>query len=201
MKFHTQLTAKEIFKFSLIYSYTGVSGIMAVFMMIMGVLMCYRGIALNAGATYIVFGLVIIALFVAINPIMLYTKAKNQAATNNNYKQPTYYTLTDDGIKVEIGEDSGVIEWWRIQKVRHILGLYIFYTGRQQAFVFPEEDLGEQKQQIIDYITEHVKNSEKKPRRQRQQVVSASMKKYTKPEEGNQQESASKAESDDKQDE
>ena len=36
---------------------------------------------------------------------MIYVKAKKQAIENPVYKNPTYYTLRDDGIFVELGEE------------------------------------------------------------------------------------------------
>ena len=40
---------------------------------------------------------------------MIYVKAKKQAIENPVYKNPTYYTLRDDGIFVELGEESATI--------------------------------------------------------------------------------------------
>ena len=60
--------------------------------------------------SYTHLGVVVIALFVVINPLMIYVKAKKQAIENPVYKNPTYYTLRDDGIFVELGEESATIE-------------------------------------------------------------------------------------------
>lgn len=178
MKFQTQLTAKDIFKFSMTYTYSGVSGVMAVLMVIIGFLMLYRGIVLGGGMSQLLFGIVIIALFVVINPMMLYIKAKKQVLSNPVYQQPTYYSLEEEGISVKIGEETGTIDWWRIIKMKHRMGLYIFYTGRQQAFVFPEETLGDKKEEIIDYIMSHMKNSTP-PKAKQATEVKPSISKYT----------------------
>ena len=106
MKFHTQLKAKDIFKFSLAYTYSGVQAILTIFMLGVGAYMIVHGIGQPEGQTNIIFGAVVIALFVVINPLMIYVKAKKQAIENPVYKNPTYYTLRDDGIFVELGEES-----------------------------------------------------------------------------------------------
>lgn len=130
MKFHTQLKAKDIFKFSLAYTYSGVQAILTIFMLGVGAYMIAHGIGQPEGQTNIIFGVVVIALFVVINPLMIYVKAKKQAIENPVYKNPTYYTLRDDGIFVELGEESATIEWARVYKITHFMGLTLLYTGK-----------------------------------------------------------------------
>lgn len=182
MKFKTQLTAKDIFKFSLIYTYFGTSGILAAFMIIIGALMCARAIVQGQGPTYIVLGAAIVILFVVVNPVMLYMKAKKQVMVNPVYQQPSYYTMKEEGIFVEIGEETGTIEWERILKIRHIMGLYILYTGRQQAFVFPEEAMGSQKETISNYIEKHVEAARNQPKKESktETTETSSISKYAK---------------------
>ena len=156
MKFHTQLKAKDIFKFSLAYTYSGVQAILTIFMLGVGAYMIVQGIGQPEGQTNI------IALFVVINPLMIYVKAKKQAIENPVYKNPTYYTLRDDGIFVELGEESATIEWARVYKVTHFMGLTLLYTGKQQAFVFPDYELGDDREKMLDYMKEHIKEARKK---------------------------------------
>ena len=156
MKLETQLTAKDIFKFSMLYTFSGTSGIFTAFIIIVGIIMCIRGVIQDQGPMYIFTGALIVLLFVVINPLMLYGKAKKQAMTNPAYQQPSYYTLEEDGIHVEIGDQKGTIEWNRVSKMRHRWGMYILYTGRQQAFVFPDEALGAKKDEIVQFIAGHI---------------------------------------------
>ncbi len=53
--------------------------------------------------------------------------------------------IDDDGIFVELGEESATIEWARVYKISHFMGLNILYTGKKQAFVFPDYALGDDK--------------------------------------------------------
>lgn len=156
MKFETKLSAKDIFKFSLAYTYMGFSGILAIAMVIIGIYMCVIGVAQDKGASYIGMGIMMIALFIVVNPLMLYSKAKKQVMTNPVYQKPSVYEMKEEGIYVEIGDDSGTITWDRIQKVRHFMGMNVLYTGKQQAFVFPDEAMGEQKDEIMEFVKTHV---------------------------------------------
>ena len=124
--------------------------------------MIVHGIGQPEGQTNIIFGVVVIALFVVINPLMIYVKAKKQAIENPVYKNPTYYTLQDDGIFVELGEESATIEWIRVYKITHFMGLTLLYTGKQQAFVFPDYELGDDREKMLDYMKEHIKEARKK---------------------------------------
>ena len=87
--------------------------------------MCVTGMGAADGQSNMIFGIVLIVLFVVVNPLMLYVKAKKQAIENPVYKMKTYYTLNEDGIFVELGEDSATIEWARVLKISHVMGLNI----------------------------------------------------------------------------
>ena len=51
MKFHTQLKAKDIFKFSLAYTYSGVQAILTIFMLGVGAYMIVHGVGQPEGQT------------------------------------------------------------------------------------------------------------------------------------------------------
>ena len=36
------------------------------------------------------------------------------------------------------------------------------YTGKQQAFVFPDYELGDDREKMLDYMKEHIKEARKK---------------------------------------
>lgn len=158
MKFHTQLKANDIFKFSLAYTYSGFQLLLTLVMIAFGVYMFVTGSTAPEGQANLIFGIIIIGLFVVVNPVMLYVKAKKQSLENPAYKIPTYYTLKEEGIFVELGEEKATIEWERVLKLTHKMGLNILYTGRKQAFVFPDYALGEDKDKLLTYMKEHMKS-------------------------------------------
>lgn len=175
MKFHTQLTAKDIFKFSFAYTYLGLPGILPALIVLTGIYLLVTGIIRGNAPSNVLFGIVVIVLFVIVNPVMLYVKAKKQTMENPVYKVKTYYTIKEEGIFVEMGEESGLIQWNRILKITHFMGIYILYTGRKQAFVFPEEALGEKKDEIIRRMKEYIKTA----RVQNRETNSSNISKYT----------------------
>ena len=134
--------------------------------------MCVTGMGAADGQSNMIFGIVLIVLFVVVNPLMLYVKAKKQAIENPVYEMKTYYTLNEDGIFVELGEDSATIEWARVLKISHVMGLNILYTGRKQAFVFPDYELGEDKDKMLSYMKEHMKAARRTPKASAGQDIS-----------------------------
>ena len=42
------------------------------------------------------------------------------------------------------------------------MGLTLLYTGKQQAFVFPDYELGDDREKMLDYMKEHIKEARKK---------------------------------------
>lgn len=176
MKFHTQLKAKDIFKFSLAYTYSGLQGLLTIFILAVGIYTIATGISNPQGQTNVIFGVIVMVLFLVINPLMLYVKAKKQAIENPVYKKRTYYTLKEDGIFVELGEESATIEWGRVFKISHFLGLTLLYTAKRQAFVFPDYEFGSDKDKFVSYMEEHVQNA----RKQMSQPAAGSISKYSK---------------------
>ena len=63
---------------------------------------------------------------------------------------------------MELGEESATIEWARVYKITHFMGLTLLYTGKQQAFVFPDYELGDDREKMLDYMKEHIKEARKK---------------------------------------
>lgn len=158
-----KLSAKDLFRFSMIHSYQGQTGIFTAFCVVVGIMMIFRGIA-QSSAYYGLMGVLIMVLFVLVTPLTLYMKAKKQAATNPMYKTESVYDMQEDGIHVTIDDQNGLIPWDQIIKIRYNWGMYILYTGKQSAFIFPDEALGSKKDEIMNYIYQHIPASTKLPK-------------------------------------
>ncbi|MGI6500960.1 MAG: YcxB family protein [Anaerostipes sp.] len=156
MKFKFKLDVNDLFRFSLIHSYTGSGGFFSAIVGIIGIVMIVQGVALGAGITKAIVGLVMLALFFGLNPAMLYLKTKRQAESNMMYQTETECEFDEKGMHIHIGEQNGGILWSEVQKVQYLAGLYMLYTGPKTAFVFNEKKLGDEAQNIMNYIYSHV---------------------------------------------
>ena len=159
MKFHTQLKPKDIFKFSLAYTFSGIQALLTILVLAIAGYMIVNGATKPNMEASLFSGVLIIVLFFVVNQLMLYVKAQKQAIENPAYNEPTYYTLQEDGIFVEFKEDSALIEWNRIIRLTHRMGLNILYTGRKQAFIFPDYELGDNKDEMITFMKEHIRSA------------------------------------------
>ena len=52
------------------------------------------------------------------------------------------------------------------------MGLNILYTGRKQAFVFPDYALGEDKDKMLSYMKEHMEAARRTPKASAGQDIS-----------------------------
>ena len=121
MKFHTQLKAKDIFKFSIsIHVFRSTGDFDDFYAGSRSIYDRPRNRSARRTDEYY-FWCSCYCIICVINPLMIYVKAKKQAIENPVYKNPTYYTLRDDGIFVELGEESATIEWNRVYKIDTVL--------------------------------------------------------------------------------
>lgn len=86
MNFKIRLTAKDLYQFSMTHAYNGQSGIFTVICVLVGIMMVFRGTAAGGGMYYAMLGVLMIALFTIVTPLILYMKAKKQAAGNPMYQ-------------------------------------------------------------------------------------------------------------------
>ena len=120
-----------------------------------GVLGEFLGILLIAGAfiysqwIYLVFG-VICVLY---QPVALYWRSKRQVSNTPAFKEPLHYILDDNGVTVRSGEETESLPWAKMYKAVSTSRSVILYTNRVSACIFPKEDLGEKKDEVIRFIS------------------------------------------------
>lgn len=166
--FSVQMTAKEVFRFSLHHSYFKVSGIIGVLMSVASLLtfiLFFHDLGDQNKAV-----LLVVALwFTVLEPMAIYTRAKGQAKRNPTYKKPLIYTLNQEGITVSQDEQSQSIEWNQLMKIVETSSQYLVYSSKVHAFVFPKASMKEQQEEIEKFMVECTKDTKVK--------VSSSMKK------------------------
>lgn len=169
MKFKTKIKTNELFQFLIRHSYAGLSGKIGLVISLWAAVMFLKGLPEFAGneTKMIVLGFLAL-LFTVVNPVMLYTKAKKQSLTNPAYKNIMEYELEEEGIKLYVGEQEGGIPWDRIVQIKESSSLYMLYTTRINAFLWPKKDMGEQEKEIMNYVLDHIDpNAVQLPKRMR----------------------------------
>ena len=169
MKFQTRITSKELFQFLMKHSYAGFHGKIGLVISLAAAVLFVMKIPDCSGneSAMVILGLIAL-LFTVIQPLSLWMKAKQQKIANPAYKNEMEYTLTEEGVNLQAGEQKGGISWDLIIQVVETKSLYILYTTRINAFLWPKKDMGEQEESMIRFMLDHIdSDSVKLPKRMR----------------------------------
>lgn len=149
VEFDVNITVADLYDYMLSHTYSGFSGL---FGSIVGALFIVWYFTMGAQIYYLAAG-VIILLYI---PCSLYMRAKNQAATNEFFKKPLHYTLTDEGVTVTQGDYEMFQDWNIVYKAKSTNRSLLVYTSKINAWIFPKKDLGKDKEAVIQLISQHV---------------------------------------------
>ncbi len=154
MKFDTNITTGEIFGFLMSHAYAGISGKIGLVISLVGAVLFIKGLPNFAGnETNMIIYAILAVTFTVINPFLLFTKAKKQKLTNPAYKTGMEYELGEEGIHLQAAGQEGDLPWNYIIQIRETKSLYILYTTRINAFIWPKKDVN---QEIMDFALSHI---------------------------------------------
>ena len=150
IEFDVQMTTAKMYDYMLRHTFTSFGGIIGEAL----------GVILVAGFfvsetnkwLYLVAGMV--CLFY--QPIALYYRSKLQVSRNEVFKKPLHYMLDDAGITVKSGENEDSMSWDKLYRAVSTNRSIIVYTNRYNACIFPKEDLGPKKDEVIKAISTHM---------------------------------------------
>ena len=152
VEFDVQITAADLYDYMLAHTYSGFSGL---FGSIVGALFIVWYFAMGTQLYYLAAGVIILIY----TPCSLYMSAKKQAATNEFFKKPLHYTLTDEGVTVTQEDYEMFHEWNIIYKAKSTNRSLLLYTSKVNAWIFPRKALGKDKDAVIQLISNHVSPS------------------------------------------
>ena len=148
VEFDVNMTTGKMYDYMLRHTFTSFAGVVGE---ILGVVLVV-GFFVTGQWLYLVAG--IICVFY--QPVALYYRAKQQVSKNEVFKEPLHYRLDDDGITVVSGDNSDSLTWDKMYKAVSTSRSVILYTGRVNACIFPKEDMGEKKDEVIRMISTHM---------------------------------------------
>lgn len=148
IEFDVQMTTSKMYDYMLRHMMTSFQGIVGE---MIGILLVV-GYFLTGKIIYIIAGVVVILYL----PVTLYLKAKRQVALNPVFKEPLHYTLDEEGVKVKSRDAEESLPWSAMYKATSSLRTVILYTNKINACLFPKEDLGDNKDEVIKMISTHM---------------------------------------------
>jgi len=148
VEFDVNMTAGKMYDYMLRHTFTSFSGIVGE---LLGILLV-AGFFTSGKWLYLIGGVVVVFY----QPVALYVRAKRQVKNNEVFRQPLHYVLDDNGITVSSGENSDNLEWKKMYRAVSTLRSIVVYTTLINACIFPKEDLGDKKDEVIKMIYTHM---------------------------------------------
>ena len=143
VSFDVQLQAKDLYRFNMYQTYTGLQGFVSIILGILGFVMA--GITFGeAEVPYTIMYIVVGLLFWFYIPVSLWLRAKATMKTKKVLAGKLHYEVSEDSIHVTQGEDCGELPWDAIYKVISNKKQILIYSSRINAYIIPREQIGDQ---------------------------------------------------------
>lgn len=149
-RFHIQMQAKDLWKFSMYHANKG-------YLLVFNVLFTLASLYLlvtkwgETGAAYRLLLLVCVMMFTVWQPGILFLKALKQAG-NERLKTAMDMVFDKKGFTVSQGEQSMEVAWDEVTKVVRIPGLYVLYMSSIRAYLISDQVLSGEKEAFTGFL-------------------------------------------------
>ncbi len=147
-EFDVNMTTGKMYDYMLRHTFTSFAGVVGE---VLGIVLVV-GFFVTGQWLYLIAGIVCVVY----QPVALYMRARRQVNSNEVFKAPLHYTLDDEGITVKSGDNTDSLPWEKMYKAVSTNRSVILYTGRVNACIFPKDDMGDRKDDVIRIISTHM---------------------------------------------
>ena len=88
-------------------------------------------------------------LFTIIQPLIIYAKAKKQAA---GITRDTQVSIGDSGLYIQVGDDTSELQWKSVKRISRKPTMIIIFCDTTHGFVFTNRVLGNEKEDFYRYV-------------------------------------------------
>ncbi len=149
IEFDVELTAGELYRFTMRHTYVSLSGIFGLLISAAGIACLVLRFDTLDGTARLLFAILGL-LFTVVQPVMLFFKTKAQVRKNKNINASLHYCLGEEGIRISRGEEEVRVKWHEVRKkVLSGRNLYL-YMSPVRAFIFPERQCGGQFDALVE---------------------------------------------------
>ncbi|MFA9377702.1 MAG: YcxB family protein [Lachnotalea sp.] len=158
IKVEVKINAGDMYNFFMYHTYTRASGILSAFF---GVAMfglmayTYGQVAASQSIIYMLFAI----FFLVFNPINFYARAQKQVRTIPTFKEPIFYTLSNEGITTEQNNESATIKWSEVRKVVSSGRSIIIYVSKVRANILPKKAIGDNYNALLGVLEKNLEPS------------------------------------------
>lgn len=148
--FEVNLTANDLWKFSMYHSNKGMLGIFNVIFSAAAIFLLITTWGSNT-VLYRVLLIICALMFTVWQPFLLYLKAARQSKTPV-IKNPMYLSFSEEEIVVAQGEEHLELIWENIGRVEQIKNMIIVYMDHVHAYLLPDRITGEKKAELCQLL-------------------------------------------------
>lgn len=148
VEFDVHITGNILFDYMLHHTYSSLQGLLGT---VVGALMIV-GYFMNGAFIYLLAGLVIVLYL----PCNLFIKAHTQAKTNESFKKPLHFKLTEEGVEVSQEDAKQTLKWEEFYKATSTRNSIVLYFNRVNAWIFPKADMDNKATKVIEMISTHM---------------------------------------------
>ena len=151
-KYTYRTTARDLWQLSMYYIYGSLAGLCNI---IFTVAAFALGFSRWDQAQGIVRCLIVLGccLFTVIQPLMIYAKAKKQAA---GITQDTLVSIDDNGLYIRVGDDTSQLPWKSVKRISRKPAMIIIFSDTTHGFIFTNRVLGNEKEEFYRYASSKV---------------------------------------------
>ena len=151
-KYTYRTTARDLWQLSMYYIYGSLAGLCNI---IFTVAAFALGFSRWDQAQGIVRCLIVLGccLFTVIQPLMIYAKAKKQAA---GITQDTQVSIDDNVLYIRVGDDTSQLPWKSVKRISRKPAMIIIFSDTTHGFIFTNRVLGNEKEEFYRYASSKV---------------------------------------------
>ena len=101
---------------------------------------------------YVVLGVVLLLYL----PWTFFLKSRQLARNNPDFKEPLHYVLDEQGLTVSQNGKEQHLDWDSLVKAVSTGRSIIIYTGKINATIFPNREMGDKRTDVIEIISTHM---------------------------------------------
>ncbi len=159
-RFEVKLTAKELWKFSMYHTNSGVLGIFnGLFTLVALFALVMRWSALQPSHRLLLG--ICAMIFTVWQPALLYFKARKQARTPV-ISSAMYLTFGEDGLRVEQNGQHVDFKWEQMGRMDKLPSLVILYMDRMHAYLLPMAAIGGQAEEFFEMARHHLTDKQRR---------------------------------------
>ncbi len=149
------LEAKDLYEFNMYHAYTHSQGIMSVVFGLAAIALTVAEFDRLTTGMFAVRILLGIAILVYI-PCALAMRARMAVKKGGAFDKPINITIGDDGVGVGVGEETNLIPWENVYRLKDRKNQFLIYTGRITALIVPKRFVSDdQIKTIREYYDQH----------------------------------------------